>query len=423
MIERLFPHQEEARDFLLAHKRGCLFHEVGIGKSNSAISAVNKLPFGKLLIAAPKCVIVGMWERYDDLPIKQDVEFVSYEYISRNYKTFFRTHSYDYIIADECHKLKSHKSNLHKCFRSLTKFGNGCKYAWGLTGTPYATSFLDVHGIFAALNINEFKESRDSFMHTIYNCKVVYVNGPHFIYQPVSLKPGMLDILVKRIARHASVLRTQDCVKLPGLTIKEIEVEGMRTKAYIDAVKGIITYANEQKETVNKLACVQKLHQVSNGFVYDEAHKVHVIKPNEKLKVCQELVEMELEERDKLIIVYVYKYDLECLTKMLKESKLSFTTEFSEFGSNQILLLQEQKAMGINLQAFSSCMIFYTFSYAYLEYNQTVGRIYRVGQRQPCKIYTLINKGTSERKIWSAVQKALNMDTLFKDLIYNLEDV
>jgi SNF2 family DNA or RNA helicase len=62
-------------------------------------------------------------------------------------------------------------------------------------------------------------------------------------------------------------------------------------------------------------------------------------------------------------------------------------------------------------------MIFFTFSYAYLEYNQSIGRIYRVGQKKPCTVYALINKGTAERKIWSAVQKAYDMDTLFKELM------
>lgn len=418
MINELFPHQIKAADFLLNHRRGCLFHEVGVGKTNSAISAVNKLPRGKLLICAPKCVIVGMWQRYDDLPINQNYELVSYEYISRNYKDF-ASKRYDYIIADECHKLKSTKSNVSKCFRLLSK---NAKYVWGLTGTPYATSFLDVYGIFKALAINEFSETYDSFMHAMYECEAIYVAAGRFIYRPVRLRPGMLDILINRISKHASVLRTEDCVKLPGLTVNEIEVEGMNTKEYKDGLKGIITYADGAQETVNKLACIQKLHQLSNGFVYDADHKATVFKANTKLETCATLVQMGLESRDKLVIVYIYKYDLECLEKMLDDLKISHTTDFSEFSSMQVLLMQEQRAIGVNLQSFTNYMILYTYNYAYLEYNQTVGRIYRVGQKQPCSVYVLINKGTSERKIWNAVQKAYNMDTVFKDLMFRLEE-
>lgn len=412
MIEALYPHQEQAARFLLTKPRGCLFHEVGTGKTNSVISAVNKLPRGKLLILAPKCVCVGMWEKYDDLPINHDYQIVSYEYLARH--TEFSRKYFDYIICDECHKLKNRKSYVAKILRCLTK---NCKYAWGLTGTPYATSFLDVHGIFWAMNIKAFSESYDEFMHKYYQCKVVYVNAGRFIYQPDKLLPGALNVLTAKIAEYASVLRAEDCLNLPPLTISEINVSGMRTKEFIDAAKGIVTFADGHQETVNKLACVQKMHQLSNGFVYDTNHAPVVFKENNKINECMNLVQAELEERDKLIIIYVYQYDKECLIKALEKLKISYTDNTESFCSTQVLLLQEQRAIGINLQAFTSCMIFYTYSYAYLEYNQTVGRIYRSGQKTPCKIQVLINSGTSERKIWDAVQKAYDMDTTFKELM------
>lgn len=418
MIEKLFPHQEQGAKFLREHKHGCLFWEVGTGKTNTAVSAVNGLPRGKLLILAPACVIRGMWLKYDDLPINHDVDFVTYEYLGRH-PDYWKTHQYDYVICDECHKLKNRKSHVYKAVRTLTK-ASRCKYSWGLTGTPYATSFLDIWGIFNALNINEFTESYDAFLHSCYDCRVVYVNAGRMIYQPDKLKIGMLDVLVNRISKHANVLRSKDCVKLPELTLKEIKVEGMRTKQYIDAAKGIVTYADGHQETVNKLACVQKLHQLSNGFVYDAEHKPVVFKINKKLDICADLIQAELEERDKLIIVYVYEYDYDCLSTLLDELKITHTKEFDGFTESQVLLLQEQKAIGVNLQAFTSCMIFYTFSYAYLEYNQTIGRIYRVGQKVPCKVYALINEQTSEPKIWSAVQRALSVDTVFKELMYDL---
>ncbi|MBR4889737.1 MAG: DEAD/DEAH box helicase [Clostridia bacterium] len=414
MIKELFPHQVHASKFLRIHKRGCLFHEVGTGKTNSAIAAVNQLPYGKLLILAPKCVCVGMWEKYDDLPINHDYQIVSYEWLSRHKE--FKDNHFDYIICDECHKLKSRKSIAHKIVRIMARRST-TKYVWGLTGTPYATSFLDVHGIFEALNIKAFSQSYDSFLHTYYQCKVVYVNGGRFIYQPDKLLPGALEILTEKISEHASVLRAQDCLKLPELTIKEIEIPGMKTKEFTDAAKGIVTYADGHQETVNKLACVQKLHQLSNGFVYDVNKKPVIFKDNKKIQECMHLVEAELEERDKIIIVYIYQYDKECLQKALDNLKISYTDSFDDFCSKQVLVLQEQRAIGVNLQAFTSCMIFFTYSYAYLEYNQTVGRIYRAGQKIPCKIYVLINSGTSERKIWSAVQKAYDMDTIFKELM------
>ena len=56
-------------------------------------------------------------------------------------------------------------------------------------------------------------------MHTFYDCKVVCMVFGKFIYQPDKLKPGALDILVRRIGDHASVLISKDCLELPELTV------------------------------------------------------------------------------------------------------------------------------------------------------------------------------------------------------------
>lgn len=424
MIAELFEHQKAVETPLLLHPRYCLFWEVGIGKSVAVINAVNKLPRGKLLIAAPKCVIEMMWKKFDDLPINHDVTMLNYEWIARHKE--FAAYKFDYIIADEVHKLKSHKSNVGKIFKRLTK---QCKYAWGMTGTPYATSFLDIHGIFNNLNIDCFIPYYDRFMHEIYNCEVAAIVGQKIIYKPVSLKPGKLDWLVQKISAHASVLRSKDCVKLPELTMQEVECDGMRTKEYVDGCKGIINYTNQQlsevpeQATVNKLAAIQKLHQLSNGFVYDdtEEKKPIIFKANAKLKDIEKIIEMELEERDKLIICYYYKYDCDCLKELISKLGYTYTEDMALFGSAQILLLQEAKAVGTNLQAYTSCMIFYTYDYSYLKFEQARGRVYRVGQQEPCKIYVMLNKGTSERKIWTAVNTNMNMDAIFKEMVVNFE--
>ena len=411
MIKSLYKHQREAATFLINKQHACLFHEVGTGKTNSAIYAVDNLPHGKLLIAAPACVIRGMWCIYDDLPINQDVDILSYEFISFHAREFSQRH-YDYVIADECHKLKSIKSKCGKCFRMLTKH---CQYVWGLTGTPYVTSFMDIYGIFFALNIKAFDETYDEFMHRVYKCDTIYIAPGKFIYKPVELKPGMMDLLVSRVSEYASVLTADQCLTLPELTVKELLVNNMQTKEYLDCLKGIVTYSDKQ-DTINKLGCIQKLHQLSNGFIYNPDKTVNCVKYNLKLDLCENIVKMLLEERDKLVIIYEYEYDRKCLKLLLDNAGISNTSELDDFSSMQILLLQEQSAVGINLQNYTNCMIFYTFSYSYLQYTQAVGRIHRSGQTKPCFVYVLINSHTSEGKIWQAVQKAYDMDTTFKSL-------
>lgn len=82
-----------------------------------------------------------------------------------------------------------------------------------------------------------------------------------------------------------------------------------------------------------------------------------------KLQECVDYVQSELEERDKLIIVYIYKFDYDQLKEALEQIGIAVTDNFDDFGVHQVLLLQEQKAIGVNLQDFTSLIVFYTFSF------------------------------------------------------------
>lgn len=124
-------------------------------------------------------------------------------------------------------------------------------------------------------------------MHKYYICKTVYVAAGRFIYQPAQLKPGAMETLISRIAKHASVKRTIDCIELPELTIKKVYIPGMITKEYIDCTKGIVTYADEHQETVNKLACIQKLHQLSNGFCMTRIKTNSIKRQFEASRMCR----------------------------------------------------------------------------------------------------------------------------------------
>ena len=44
-------------------------------------------------------------------------------------------------------------------------------------------------------------------------------------------------------------------------------------------------------------------------------------------------------------------------------------------------------------------MIFYTYNFSYVDYDQTIGRIDRRGQERTVKIYRLIFNGTIEQNI------------------------
>ena len=81
----LYSHQKIGKEFLLKHKKACLFFEIGTGKTFTALAAVSELPPGKLLIAAPKRVLNGVWMTQKEFDLsKHDVTYINYEKVARD---------------------------------------------------------------------------------------------------------------------------------------------------------------------------------------------------------------------------------------------------------------------------------------------------------------------------------------------------
>ena len=184
--------------------------------------------------------------------------------------------------------------------------------------------------------------------------------------------------------------------------------------------KGIFDVRDELR-TMIKLEAINKAHQAANGFVYSLGHVVNHLKDNKKINKLMDLVTTYLEETDKIIIVYYYKEDLTTLYNSLTD--YSVTTDINDFEhSAQILLLQYGQAEGLNLQ-YCNKMIFYTYDYSFLKFDQMCGRIYRSGQKNNVTYDVLINTDTIEDKIWWAIDNKKSTDDFLKGALKNNEEL
>ena len=101
-------------------KKACLFFEIGTGKTFTALAALEKLPGGKVLIAAPKRVLMGVWltQKEYELPQHQ-ITYLNYEKIARD--PTFAKQQYDYIVLDEVHRLKGKTTKTSRRFEVVCK--------------------------------------------------------------------------------------------------------------------------------------------------------------------------------------------------------------------------------------------------------------------------------------------------------------
>ena len=404
---KLYEHQEKGKQALLKNKKYCLFFEVGTGKTFTALSAICELPPCKVLIVAPKRVLENVWKKDTAYDLsKYDVTYLNYEKIARDAN--FTKNYYDVIVLDEVHKLKGKTTKTSKKFRTVT---SRAKYVWGLTGTPVANNYADVYNIYRNMNIVEFDMTYDEFVWKYYYTKQLESSSGFKFDILLNVKPFMIDELMMRIGRHSMVKEAKDCIDLPEKRTDLIYIDGMINEKYLELKDGILKTTAYEK-TMIPLETINKLHQASNGFFYDDYKVPQIICENKKLKELNEILTDMLEETERVIIVYQYQYDLE----QLKTLKYEWTLDPMEFPKKQILFLQYGQSEGLNLQ-YCNQMIFYSYDYSFLNYEQMTGRIYRNGQKNNVVYTILISKGTIEEQIWHAISNKKSRDEFLKEVL------
>lgn len=407
----LYQHQKEGAKSLIQNKKYCLFFGLGTGKTITALSALSQLPPSRVLIVAPKKVIRDVWMVEKRIDVSQhDITMINYEKIARD-KTFSKRY-YDVVVLDEVHRIKGETSKTSRYLREINK---RAIYVWGLTGTPVANNYVDVYNIYNNMGIVEFTEKRDDFLWRYYITRTLDVHTrtgyDATIRLPIAPKRETLDELMNRVGRHCMVKRTEDCVDLPDSTIHIQYIDGMKSAKYKEFAKGIIK-TDEYEDTMTPLEALNKKHQAANGFFYDKNNKVNIIGENKKLKELKDLLEDVLEETERVIIVYYYKQDL----AELQTLEYKHTTDPRLFEESQILFLQFGQSEGLNLQ-YCNQMIFYTYDYSYLNYEQMCGRIYRNGQTRNVTYTILISRGTVEEQIWDAIVNKKTKDEYLKGVL------
>lgn len=408
---KLYQHQEEGVKSLLQNKKYCLFFGLGTGKTITALSALSRLPPSRVLIVAPKKVIRDVWMVEDRIDVsKHDITMINYEKVARD-KTFAKRY-YDVVILDEVHRIKGETSKTSRYLREINK---RAMYVWGLTGTPVANNYVDVYNIYNNMGIVEFTEKRDDFLWRYYITKALDVHTRSgydaTIRIPIAPRRDALDELMQRIGRHCMVKRTEDCVDLPDSRTVVKYITGMVSDKYKEFAKGIIK-TDQYEDTMTPLEALNKKHQAANGFFYDKNNKVHIVCENKKLKELKDILEDVLEETERVIIVYYYKQDL----AELETLEYKHTTDPRLFKDNQILFLQFGQSEGLNLQ-YCNQMIFYSYDYSYLNYEQMCGRIYRNGQTKNVTYTILISTKTVEENIWKAIANKQSKDEYLKGVL------
>ncbi len=414
-------YQEEGAIFLLDKKHCCLFYKPGKGKTYPCIDAireVDKMKNGKakVLILSTADAIKNMWNA-EIIPQKILPEYTVTMSLSAaiqdKTKNQLVTIPWDIIVIDECHKIKAHNTKSSKLVYALSR---KTEYVWGLSGTPRGNNDVDIYCQFHNMCISDWgKISYTQFVNNCCDVEKKFFRG-NAITVPIGINDKYRAGWERNIATYTQRIGYEELDNMPDIEVNEIKLHYAPTQEYLDAEQGVIQ-TSDYENTMTKLAAIQKMWQAVNGFLYipDEndntKRTIHEIERNKKLDwLAENLTPVTT-------IVYMFEADRIHIEEELDKLCYTHTEIVDEFKQSkaEILLLQCSRCESFNLQMCNR-IIFYTFDYSYIKYNQMLHRVWRMGQKNKVQIDVLMFEQTVETKIWNAVQNKERLAELFMSI-------
>lgn len=433
-------HQEIAIQFLRDHNRCCLFLDMGLGKTVTALTVAKELLddffIDKVLVIAPKRVAEDTWsreadkwdhlhdlriskvlgsakQRQDALSKGADIYVINRENTQWLVEYLNGEWPFDLVIIDE---LSSFKSAQSKRFRMLRRVIRGSKCVWGLTGTPASNGYMD---LWAELFLVDNGERLGRTI-TKYRMDFFYAGAHkgHIVYE-YKLKPGAKKLIDNKLSDICLSMSKEDWIQLPPILFNNVTVRMSpserkvydkfeREKVLPILENAVVSLDNMESAVVGDTAAVLsgKLLQMANGSVYDDKEGVFHLH-DRKLDALEEIVDVS--NGQPVLVFYSYKHDLDRIRERFKEAVLLKGSEDIDRWNNgeiQMLLCHPASAgYGINLQQGSHIIVWFGLPYSLEQYQQSNARLHRQGQEESVIVHHIVCEDTLDERVLDALHR------------------
>ena len=437
------PHeyQRYAIKFVEENKESALLLDLGLGKSSIALTAINDLLFDyflvhKVLVIAPIRVCTNTWtseiKKWDHLRnlkyslcvgdertrkralyADADIYIINRENVEWLINKSGVKFDFDMVVVDELSSFKNGKS---KRFQALLKVRPLVKRIVGLTGTPSSNGLMDLWAEYRLLDlgkrlgrfITHYRETY--FIPDKRNQEIV------FSYKP---KLGAEEEIYKQIEDITISMKAIDHLPMPELIVNDYkaELDDKERKQYESLANNLVLELGDEDITVANAGVLStKLIQMASGSLYyDENHNFVEIH-DKKLDALEDLIEGA--NGEPLLVAYWFKSDLERILKRLRKIKDKTDISFEVLdksegiekwnkGEINVGLIHPQSAgHGLNLQDGGHQLVWYSLTWSLELYQQTIGRLYRQGQKAKSVVVTrIVAKDTIDEDVIRALDK------------------
>jgi SNF2 family DNA or RNA helicase len=422
----LSSYQTKGLELMFSLERALLLMEQGTGKTPIALSCLNYRKRENLsyLIACPnnaKQEWVSMIEEFfpelkyivvddnkDFTVFENTIYIMGYDRLIRIPKEL----SWDMLIFDEVHKLKSVSSKRHKTSYELSL---KAKYVYGLTGTPYGNKIEDVFGICKVVDERLYGPNLYNFQDKYMVIKKQQTrSGDYF---PLIIGYKNMEEFKSKLQSISYRVELNDVVELKGS--RELRLWNKKSEEY-DKMKlnYILNLDNDVSVVQRNINLTMKLQQLCSGYTHGEKdwYILNRNKLESLLEYCkdndeQAIIFLTYDLSEKMITEEFNKlgYSYSTVSKFSKDPELS-KKMFKENKVQYIIIKFSSGSEGMNFQNARN-MIFYDIPLSYTEYSQAKSRIYRRGQEHECLYIYMLTEDSVEKKILNNLKQHKDFST------------
>ena len=425
------PHdyQRNALKFLLERQYGGLFSDPGTGKTAIILHLFAILLKGRrakrMLVVVKNRTLhttwpdeIGKW----GLPLRHvilhgskkdkllrtefDVALINYEGLQWLSRQKGIDKMFEVLVCDESSQLKEVRTQRFKTLKGMLHW---FVRRYIITGTPASESLMNLFGQIYVLDTGQ------TFSPYITHFRNTYFRPAGYMGYEWVLQPGAEERIFDAVA--PLVLRIpRDVLPLPPLGIVDrfVELPKDARDIYDDMERQFIALWEEGAVTAaNAAVATGKLRQIANGAVYDEHHVAHLVH-EEKVGEMADLVE-GLEGKS-VFVLYEYQHDLEAIRRAFPGaayigqgvSPAAAREHIRGFNAGEVKILAGQTqsvAHGLNLQADSHNVIFFSLPWSLENYIQAIARVWRQGQKNAVTVYRILARGTVDEDVADALER------------------
>lgn len=403
---KLYQYQE---DYLAKLPSSCIMAaDLGTGKTLMSLAHWERQGTGRpLLIVAPAAKIrTGDWEAearrwfphsngfFGD--VEPNITYISYESLRLMDKKTKRPRHWQFtgarnggivydVIADECHALKNPTSKQSKAIQEIKKSGG---LFIGLSGTPMPNGWIDFAGYSVLFgftrNVTEFKKNY-----------CIYQDFKGF---PELVKYINTDQLEQQLSRCAFKLSRDQAAELPSRQMLGVNI-------HMDA----------KTSKLYQTMRLTKKDPRTDELLDNSSRLLSVLRQSTTEARLDNLVSIVNDTSDNVIVFYNYVSERNAILKALEKSGKNIlrydgdqhdTLPASDAKiSNTVLVAHYKSAStGLNLQ-WANVTVYFSPTYSYQEFEQSIGRTHRNGQTKKCLYYLFNVKTTVDRTVWECLRE------------------